>query len=127
MQDPSIDQSISDCTTSLRILNYCSRIVQQNMANKLKKPSSPPSDPFADSSSNTTTPKIKDESAIASSISFRESEWIIAQVNNDSKKNDYYYYYYLFSLLLSLLSKYIHKNMKKKSHSYSLLLLLTRK
>ena len=123
MQDPSIDQSISDCTTSLRILNYCSRIAQQNMANKLKKPSSPPSDPFANNSSNTTTPKIKDESAIASSISFRESEWIIAQVNNISEKNDYYYY-----LLLLLLSKHIYKNMKKKmSHSYSLLLIITRK
>ncbi|KAI9244468.1 hypothetical protein BDA99DRAFT_448417, partial [Phascolomyces articulosus] len=78
MQDPSVDQSIQDCTTALRILNYCSRTVQQNMAVKSRK-SSPAADPFADNSSATNVAKAKDESAIASSISFRESEWIIAQ------------------------------------------------
>ncbi|KAI8150319.1 peptidase family C50-domain-containing protein [Fennellomyces sp. T-0311] len=72
--ESSVDQSIEDCTTALRILNYCSRSVKQELAAKTNT-SSPLADPFAD----TPPEPRKDESAVASSIAFKESEWTIAQ------------------------------------------------
>ncbi|KAI9484691.1 hypothetical protein BDB00DRAFT_774421, partial [Zychaea mexicana] len=75
----SVDQSIQDCTTALRILNFCSRTVQQDMAAKSRKTSPPSEDPFTDNNTPKMAVKARDESAIASSISFRESEWSIAQ------------------------------------------------